>query len=112
MSAADDAASSVLGACDRPGVFNVSAELAGGGSVSAKALEAAEDGIDRLLQKLGVVINTSYKTAPAVNLYRRLPVAEAVYARSHGLFEPCVDIGDQVQSKQLAGRIHSIETPR
>jgi predicted deacylase len=108
---ADDAPSSVLGACDRAGVFNISAELAGGGSMSMKAVQAAEAGIYRLLHHLGILVKGAANAPPPVTLYQRLPVASTVFAQTSGLFEPCVNIGEQVHVGQLAGRIHPIETP-
>ena len=34
-----------------------------------------------------------------------------VYARDVGLFEPAVELGDEVRAGDLAGRVHMPETP-
>ncbi|MBZ9603024.1 succinylglutamate desuccinylase/aspartoacylase domain-containing protein [Phyllobacterium chamaecytisi] len=50
----DYSSSSLLGACDRAGVMNISAEI-GGGTVDVPTLDEAHKGLMRLLHRVGVL---------------------------------------------------------
>ncbi|MDH2399130.1 putative deacylase [Bradyrhizobium sp. JR1.5] len=103
--------SSILGACDRAGVLNISAEIGGGGSVNLSTLEQARTGVIRLLHRAGVLCDGPSNSAPEVAFMRRLPISSTVFSPASGLLEPLVQLGDWVTKDQLAGLLHSIETP-
>ncbi|WP_413993261.1 succinylglutamate desuccinylase/aspartoacylase family protein [Labrys okinawensis] len=106
----DYTSSSLLGACDRAGVMNISAEI-GGGTVEVSTLDQAHRGLTRLLHHVGVLRSASMEAAPDVAFMRRLPVSSTVLSPVGGLFEPRVKVGDNVVKDQLAGLLHSIEMP-
>ena len=87
-------------------------EMGGSGTVTPDCLEMCFNGVARVLHKVGVLKRalapvTSQQTrmlhAPNFNYF--------VYARDSGLFEPTVELGDEVQVGDLAGRVHTPETP-
>ncbi|QRM32367.1 succinylglutamate desuccinylase/aspartoacylase family protein [Microvirga sp. VF16] len=108
---ADYSPSSVLGACDRAGVFNISVEVGGGGSVSWPALDMVRNALLRLLNHLGIIQQQSHQQPQQVCFLRRLPVSATVCSPATGLFEPRVELGSYVEANQLAGFVHSIEMP-
>ncbi|MGZ9722690.1 phosphonate metabolism protein/1,5-bisphosphokinase (PRPP-forming) PhnN [Rhizobium miluonense] len=109
----DATPSSVLGACDRVGVLNISAEIGGGGPVRQADLEQGFHGVLRMLQQAGVLSAVANCEQPMIEvaLLRRLPVSATVFAPEAGLFEPKVDLARVVKAGQLAGYIHDVDIP-
>lgn len=101
-----------IGASDRNGVLRFSSELGGANRVSIEALRAAEEGLARLLFEVGA-LRKPLTTAlpPPIRLLRRLPNRQYVYAMAAGLFQPYVELGEEVKTGQPAGAIHFPETP-
>jgi len=101
-----------IGASDRAGVLRFSTELGGGGGITLDALRRAEKGLGRLLHHLGALRNPIVEEPPQpIELVRRLPNANYVYALASGLFEPYVQLGDSVTAGQAVGAIHFPEEP-
>lgn len=103
----------LFGACERTGVTHMSTELGGAGRVSPYALKLAEEGLDRLLFELGA-LKSPITTIPArqlTQLHTRLPTRRYIYSYDDGLFEPYVQLGDQVRVGQIAGAIHNPKKP-
>jgi predicted deacylase len=102
----------VIGTCDRLGVARFASELGGGGGITIDALRRAEHGLARLLYDLGALNHpiTEERASP-IELVRRLPNRNYVYAMASGLFEPYVELGMEVSIGQPAGAIHFPEEP-
>jgi len=107
----DQTPASVIGACDRVGTLNISAEIGGGASARPYQLDFGLSGLIRTLEKIGVLRSKSSAEAGKVSFMRRLPVSATVCARESGLFEPKAGIGETVEAGQLAGFLHHMETP-
>lgn len=100
----------LMGAADRRGIPCLGAELGGGGSLSVSSARIAYEGTCRILEHLGV----ASIAAPGAGPVRLLDVGGSdyyVYAPEDGVFEPLVDLGDEVVAGREAGRIHFPETP-
>lgn len=99
-------------AAARQGVVHLGTELCGGGTLTMAALRAAEEGIPRALQQIGALAATvPVIPAQATRLLQVRGPDYFVYAPDAGLFEPLVELGDEVIAGQKAGRIHFHDTP-
>lgn len=99
-------------AAARQGVLAMGSELGGGGTLTPTALRTAKQGIRRILKAIGV-LNEKVATEPAppTQVMRVGGPDYFVYAPESGLFEPSVELGDEVQAGQPAGLIHFHDTP-
>lgn len=101
-------------AAARNGAIALATEMGGSGTVSPDCLRICEGGLRRYLRHLGVWRGAeSEREAPAADT-RMLAAPDwdsFTYASEDGLFEPAVDLGAEVVAGQLAGFIHSPETP-
>jgi predicted deacylase len=96
----------------RQGVMHLGTELGGGGTLTMAALRIAEDGVRRVLTRIGALADEP--TTPPAPVTRLLQVRGPeyfVYAPDSGLFEPLVELGDEVVAGQTAGMIHFHDTP-
>ena len=99
-------------AAARQGVMHLGTELGGGGTLSIAALRAAEEGVRRALKLVGALAESVAVTpAPATRLLQVRGSDYFVYAPDAGLFEPLVELGDEVSAGQKAGLIHFHDTP-
>jgi predicted deacylase len=89
-------------AAARAGVHHMSTECAGGGQVTPSALRIMESGIRRVLTHIGALDGA---LPPAVAETRIMQV------RGPGLFEPLVELGDEVDLGTPAALIHPHDTP-
>src|SRR5205085_882751 len=100
----------LMGAADRRGIPCLGAELGGGGAVSVTSARIAYEGTCRVLEHLGA----ARIAAPAPGPVRLLEVGGSdyyVYAPEDGVFEPLLELGDEVVAGREAGRIHFPDTP-
>lgn len=97
-------------AAHRKGVGYLSTELAGMGTVTPEALRVGEQGLARVLYAAGSFVA---KPEPAAEPTRYLEVGSEhyVYSTEIGVFEPLVELGDEVSADQPAAAIHFPETP-
>lgn len=96
----------------RQGVLHMGSELGGGGTLSPPALRIAQDGLRRVLQRVGALADTvCVPAAPPTRLMQVRGADYFVYAPDSGLFEPRVELGDEVSAGQTAGLIHFHDTP-
>ena len=99
------------GANRRNAIF-LATEMGGSGTVTPECLEMCFNGVTRVLQKTGLLKRS---LAPEAKLETKLLYAPDfnyfVYAREVGVFEPTVELGDEGCAGDLAGRIHTPETP-
>lgn len=97
-------------AAHRQGVVSMGTELGGGGLVTPASLRVAEDGMRRVLAHVGLL--QGKVPAPTPTRLTELGGDDYyVYASDGGLFEPLVDLGDEIRQGQPAARIHFHDTP-
>lgn len=97
-------------ASHRQGVVNMAAEIGGGGYVTPQSMAFADSGMRRVLAHIGVLQGP----VPANSPTRLAEVGGDdyyVYAADSGLFEPLVELGDEVVAGQPAARIHFHDAP-
>lgn len=100
------------GGARRNGALFMSAEFAGSGTVSPQALRICEHGLLRALNLFGVLENLPYDVGePLVPRYLEIRAEHYVYASEDGLYEPLVELGDEVKAGDPAAAIHYPETP-
>ena len=102
----------MLSAAARSGVAFLGTELGGGGCTSVETVAVAESGLRRVLKHIGVTPNLT--VAEASGGSRRMDVGGAdyfVYCPDFGIWEPLVELGDQVEEGQPAANIFSQQTP-
>jgi predicted deacylase len=95
----------------RRGVIAFGTEAGGGGTVNPSAVRMLEGGLHRVLCYLGLVPHLPATEARGTRLVEVGGADYFVYASESGLFEPCVELGDEVEAGQLAGLIHFPQTP-
>jgi predicted deacylase len=100
-------------AARRKGALYFTTELGGAGTVAPAALRAAEHGIARTLHAIGCLKALPQGT-PKAQPTRYVEVRDGehfVYAREDGVYEPLVELGDEVKAGQPAAALHFPETP-
>ena len=97
-------------AASRQGVVALTTELGGGGFVTPESLTIAEQGMRRVLAHVGLLRGAAPPPAPT-RLTETLGDDYYVFATESGLFEPLVELGEEVSEGQPAGRIHFHHTP-
>ncbi len=103
-----------VAAAARRGVVPLGTEMGGSGTVTPECLRICEAGVRRVLRHIGVWHGpVGADESPAVE--PRMLAADSwecfTYASEDGLFEPVVELGDEVEVGQLAALIHAPETP-
>ena len=97
----------------RQGAFPITTELGGAGMVTPYILKMAEDAIQRFLTHISFYKETWCLSAepskPHIMWVNQ--ATHYVYASEAGLFEPLVELGDQVEAGQKAAHIHFVDTP-
>jgi uncharacterized protein len=106
----------LIGACRRAGIHRLGSEMGGGGSVTPEGVRLTEAGILRVLAHLGSISRDLLKNLPAAvptKLVRRSgPLSDDyIYAPDTGVFEPFVELGDEIERGQIIGQILFPETP-
>lgn len=97
------------------GLVSLGGEFGGGGSVTISGVGIVERGLRNLLAHVGIIEKP--KSAPAAPPPTPTRLVEVkgrdyyVYAEEPGLFEPAAELGDTVQSGQLAGQVHFVDNP-
>jgi len=100
------------GAAERKGPIAVSTELGGSGTVTPAALRIAERGLRNLLVHAGILPDSERIAADKpTRIFDVGGQDYYTYAPENGVFEPVVELADDVEGGQLAGRIHFPETP-
>jgi hypothetical protein len=100
-------------AARRQGAISILTELGGGGTVQAKLLRDARQGLLNLLGFIGLLSGPLVPDGPPAQT-RFFSVSGSrhyVYAYDRGVYEPLVELGDQVAAGQPAARIHFPDTP-
>lgn len=104
-------AGSLSGAADAAGVWMISTELGGAGTIDPQVLSQARSGLRRLLDVVGVLPGNSRVDgiAGSQTSWITLEPDSAIISTVSGLFEPTVELGQSVAAGQLVGRVHFIE---
>jgi len=92
-------------------VPSLGGEFGGGGGVHRDGLALVEGGIRRVMHHLGIL-----REAPAASSGTTRFVAvrgrdDYVYAPEPGVFEPAVELGDEIRAGDRAGLIHFVDNP-
>lgn len=98
-------------AAQERGALALTTELGGGATLSRWGLSLAEAGLKRLLKDQGILRDVAVEPASPTRLMTVRGHSAFVYARDRGVFEPAANIGDEVVTGQLAGRIHFPDLP-
>lgn len=98
-------------AASRQNVHHLGSELGGGGAVTPAALATAEAGIRRVLGLIGALAKPPKAPPPPTRLLEVRGSDYFVYAPEGGVFEPLVELGEDVVAGQKAGAIHFPDTP-
>lgn len=99
----------LLAGVERAGILGMSAELGGGGTVTRETLAITERGVHNVLRHLGVLPGSV--EPHATRLMAVAGPSYYVFSPEPGLFEPRAELGDSVKTGQLAGLVHSPDTP-
>jgi uncharacterized protein len=100
----------LLGAAGRQGKLFLGTELGGSGALTPANLKIAEQGLRGLLAHLGH-LPPSQKQGAKTKIFQVGGADYFVHADDEGVFEPLVDIGNEVADGQPAALIHFPEKP-
>jgi uncharacterized protein len=100
-------------AARRQGAISILTELGGGGTVQPQLLREARHGLLHLLGFVGLLHGPLVPSQPpgSTRFMRVSGSRHYVYAYDRGLYEPLVELGEQVSAGQPAARIHFPDTP-
>lgn len=92
------------------GKLFISTELGGAATVTPRTMRVAERGLDNLLKHFAMIEG---EPAPPDAPARMMNTPEGAFAMStaRGLYEPLVELGEEVAADQVVGRIHFVEEP-
>jgi N-alpha-acetyl-L-2,4-diaminobutyrate deacetylase len=92
---------------EESGKIFISTELGGGGFVSQKTLSIAENGIRNILRHFEILPNNE-KSVPETRFMETPEKGSYLMSPNEGLYEPLIELGEQVNKGQLIGRLHSL----
>lgn len=98
----------------RHGVVPFATEMGGTGTVTPECLRICEGGVRRVLREMGVwhgAVGANEEPGVETRMLTATSWKFFTYASEDGLFEPVVELGDEVEEGQLAALIHTPETP-
>ena len=95
------------------GIVALGGEFGGGGAVTTSGVRMVEQGVRNFLAHAGI-IDAARAVGPFAGPTRLMEVAGRdyyVYAPEAGLFEPAVELGDDVRAGQVCGHVHFVDNP-
>ncbi|CAL8477580.1 succinylglutamate desuccinylase/aspartoacylase family protein [Caballeronia sp. S22] len=98
-------------AAERHGKLFVCGEFGGHAGCDVVNLAIVEHGLQRVLQRLGVLHDERITPAPATRYFRVEGAQHYVYAPHAGVFEAAFALDDDVHAGQLAGRLFDPHEP-
>jgi predicted deacylase len=109
----DETSNTLLGAAGRKGKMFIGTELGGSGALSRETLRIARDGLRGLLTHLGHLPGPAQGSGAgfATRILDLKGPEYYVYADDDGVYEPLVELGEDVEAGQAAARIHIPEKP-
>ncbi len=109
--AASNSGRTLSAAALRQGVLGMATECGGGNLVTPASMALMRDGLRRVLRETGLLVQADLPTPAPTRLMQVGGHTHHVYAMERGLFEPLVEIGDEVRAGQAAARIHFHDSP-
>jgi predicted deacylase len=106
-----DTDETLSGAARRCGVIHMGTELGGAGTVTPRAVAIGEQGLRRALAHIGLLRTRELSNPPETRFVAVGGPEYFVYSMEDGMFEPLVELGDEVEKGQPAGRIYFPERP-
>lgn len=101
-----------LAGAARAGVAAIGTELGGSGTASVESVAIAERGVRRVLKHLGSLPDIDLgEDPPPTRLMRIRGRDDFVHSPDYGLWEPLVELGDDVEAGQPAAAVYCPETP-
>ncbi|TYC63053.1 succinylglutamate desuccinylase [Stappia sp. BW2] len=91
------------------GVAAMTTELGGGPGLSCEGMAIGEAGLRRVLRDLGIAPGLDAPPQEETRHMYMLPPATTIFARTDGLFEPKVRVGQEVHAGEVAGYLHGFE---
>jgi uncharacterized protein len=99
-------------AANRHKVINLGGEFGGGGSTSIEGVKLVEHGMRRFLAHFGVMeLPSDLPPPPETRFVEVKDRSYYVYASNRGVFEPLVELGEEVVEGQPAAEIHFVDEP-
>ena len=99
------------GGAERRGIPALGSELGGAGTVTPAGLAIAERGLRNLLVHLGILPPEDRVKVPETRFLDVRGPEMYLYAPENGVYEPLVELGQEVVPGTPAARIHVPETP-
>jgi len=106
-----DAVGMMDSAVEDSGKLFLSSELGGAGALTVETLRVTERGIANLLAHIGLVEGEIERPESATRMMETPEVGAFVVADDDGVFEPFVELGDDVEAGQPVGQIHCLPDP-
>lgn len=101
----------LMGAADRLGISCIGTELGGGGTTTVETCRIGYEGVLKVLDRAGIIRSKKPFSSSKVRFVEVGGDDYYVFASENGVFEPAVELSQQVKKNQLAGLIHTPETP-
>ncbi len=94
-------------------IIYLSTELGGSGCITPWTRDLGDKGLKRCLKRMGILPESYYVAPPEhETTFRSMQNEENyVFARTDGIFEPAVELGDIVENGQFAGWIWNVREP-
>lgn len=101
-----------LAGAARASVAAIGTELGGSGTASVESVGVAERGVRRVLKHVGSLPDIDLgQTPPPTRLMEIRGRDDFVYSPDYGLWEPLVNLGDDVRAGQPAAAVYCPQTP-
>jgi predicted deacylase len=99
-------------AARRQNVLMFGTEMGGSGTITPECLRICEEGVHRFLSEIGILHKKGVSLAEKESRMLYAPdFSFFTYADGEGLFEPVAQLGSEAKRGDLAGYVHTPETP-
>ncbi len=107
-----DAAGMLDTAVEEAGRIFISTELGGGGMLTPETVAIAERGVRNMLVHFGLLAGEIERPEWTSRIMETPDQGAYVLARDDGLYEPFVDLGDEIEAGQAIGQMHFVADPQ
>lgn len=97
-------------AAEDMGKLFISTELGGAAMVTPETVSVTDRGLDNLLKHFEMLPGRPAIPDPPTRMMNT-PEGAFTMSRGNGLYEPVVDLGEEVKAGDLLGRVHFLEEP-